>query len=434
MKHIIKLLVLTLGLLQVCSSVAEEGYANLNGIKRPYYSLDDSRALVNNREELSQKLPPILEFVQPDDELATDNQLLQMLQEEYAEAKKALHSTAELTNFYRYILTSFLAYKEKADSEDEGYHKGLEARLRKVGLENATDADIPAHWLTEGIFETGKNGTKNRVYNKKFLGVKARIFFNHDERRIIIAYTGTEFNNGITNFASSFSTAVWVHGGYGYGYIGQIPNYMMQTLSWLTSWVSQEPLVEPDYKLVEIPMLTQALEFSRDLKAMYPDYKLELTGSSLGGSIAQYVAIKLKCKAYVFNSLALNSAIVSQLQLEEPDLAPLEEYISHAWLDGEVLNDSYYSYFVQGAVPFYQGFMPGQGTEIPFTEVTATNRLTNALYDQDVSSAALEIPAVLWETLTGNLYRHGAPALLEAIEGKLDMSLPPLKRNGQKVQ
>ncbi|WP_062264969.1 hypothetical protein [Endozoicomonas arenosclerae] len=317
---------------------------------------------------------------------------VRFMEEEVARMAAQIKFKHQLETLYPYAFASYLSYRYKAHSDSAGVKEALEDRLTQIHYRNAEKEDVPEKWLQQGLFET-KNEA-NRVYDKKDSGLKARVFIHTSQKKILIAFTGTEFDN-----ANSMMNAAWTHGGYGYGYLAQATSY-------LTGFITGR-----DYSPYEVPMLRKALELTIDLYDEYKDrqYDIELTGTSLGGAIAQYVSFKTRLKAVVFNSLALNSAIYWQVQNEEPDLKP-EELITHAYLEGELLNDTTQGYFIQG--PFHylyaQGSMPVEGLEIP----------------APASEKSLHGIGQFWS-------RHAATGLLNAIEAHMKLDLPPLKPKKQ---
>ncbi|MGI9282298.1 MAG: hypothetical protein ACR2PX_22085 [Endozoicomonas sp.] len=359
----------------------------------PYFGPFDPE---NEKLDLS-KIPqsdPIRQYINSPAERETvehwyrDN--VQFMEEEVARMAAQVTFNRQLEALYPYAFASYLSYRYKAHSDTAGMKEALENRLTRIQYRNAVKTDVPEKWLTQGLFET-KNDA-NRIYDRKDSGLKARVFFHTSEKKVLIAFTGTEFDS-----PNSVANAVWTQGGYGYGYLAQITSY-------LSSFITGR-----GYSPLEVPMLRKALEITVDLYARYPDHEFELTGTSLGGAIAQYVSFLTRFKATVFNSLALNSAIYWQIQNEEPDLKP-EELITHAYLDGELLNDTIEGYFIQGPAHsiYAQGSMPVEGLEIPVPS----------------SEKSLHGMGQFWS-------RHSANGLLKAIEAHIQLDLPPLKPKKQ---
>ncbi|KEQ18987.1 hypothetical protein GZ78_02790 [Endozoicomonas numazuensis] len=357
----------------------------------PYFGPFDPEKLDLNKVPDSD---PVRQYVSSPDERAKverwyrDN--LQFMEEEVARMAAQIKFNRQLETLYPYAFASYLSYRFKAHSDTAGVQEALADRLSRIQYRNALKGDVPEKWLTQGLFET-KNDA-NRIYDQKDSGLKARVFFHSSQKKILIAFTGTEFD-----CPNSIANAVWTHGGYGYGYLAQATSY-------LASFIT-----DGGYSPFEVPMLRKALELTVDLYERYPDHTFELTGSSLGGAIAQYVSFKTRFKAVVFNSLALNSAIYWQVQNEEPDLKP-EELITHAYLNGELLNGSIQSYFIQGPAHsvYAQGRMPVEGLEIPIPS----------------SEKSLYGMGQFWS-------RHSATGLLKAIEAHIKPDLPPLKPKKQ---
>ncbi|WP_422472158.1 hypothetical protein [Endozoicomonas sp. ALB032] len=291
-----------------------------------------------------------------------------------------------LKALYPYAFASYLSYRYKVSSDKAGTKEALEDRLTYIQYRNAVKTDVPEKWLTQGVFDTRRE--TNRIHDHKDSGLKARVLLHTSQKKILIAFTGTEFDS-----LNSLTNAVWTQGGYGYGYLAQITSSLYRFIT------------GSGYFPLEVPMLRRALELTVDLYEHYPDHEFELTGSSLGGAIAQYVSFKTRFKAVVFNSLALNSAIYWQVQNEEPDLRP-EALITHAYLDGELLNDTLQGHFIQGPAHaiYAQGSLPVEGLEIP---VPASEKSLHGL-------------AQFWS-------RHLASGLLRALEANIQLNLPPLQ-------
>ncbi|WP_257253678.1 MULTISPECIES: hypothetical protein [unclassified Endozoicomonas] len=292
-----------------------------------------------------------------------------------------------LEALYPYAFASYLSYRFRTASDRAGVKEALEDRLTHIQYRNAVKTDVPEKWLTQGVFDTRYDA--NRIYDREDSGLKARVFLHTSEKKILIAFTGTEFDS-----LNSLTNAAWTQGGYGYGYLTQI-------ISYFSSFITAG-----DYFPLEVPMLRRALELTVDLYEHYPDHEFELTGSSLGGAIAQYVSFKTRFKAVVFNSLALNSAIYWHIQNEEPDLKP-KALITHAYLNGELLNDTLQGLFIQGPAHaiYAQGSLPVEGLEIP---VPASEKSLHGL-------------GQFWS-------RHTASGLLRALEANIQLNLPPLKQ------
>ncbi|MGI9274539.1 MAG: hypothetical protein ACR2PT_06760 [Endozoicomonas sp.] len=243
-------------------------------------------------------------------------------------------------SYYPYALTSYLAHKHKLTTgKDNHANPAVEERLALHGYRNITATELPPSWRVKnkgGVYEA-KNGT-HRIYDKNGTNLYGRVFINDDSNKIIIAFAGTEFNPQK------------------YGW------RIASTLS--TSFMAAFASIFANGK--DIAMMTKAVKVTKDIANQFPGYQVELSGSSLGGAIAQFVSLETGYSARVFNSLALNNTILEHFKLWHPDHNP-ETLISHVYLAGELLNDSYdlTSYLVQGKMP-----VKGYKLDVP-SEVSA---------------------------------------------------------------
>lgn len=295
----------------------------------------------------------------------------------------------DLEALYPYAAASYFSYRFKVPStKTNGEKELIEARLNKMGYRNATPVDVPTEWIINGTFEV-KAGA-DRIYDFANSGLKARVFINDrsEQTKVIIAFTGTEFDS-----ATSILNALQTQMGVGYGYMAQ---YLM--LPYLGE-------VQP----LQVPMLRKALEITLDIQKKYGKAKIELTGSSLGGAIAQFVAHYTELNAVVFNSLALNPAIKSQMALDLPNMKADADLITHAYVEGELLNGGYTSSFIQGTIPYLLGSIEVQSQVIPVSDTMA------AKIDG-------------YTPVTTPWHRHRADNLMLIIEDQLKLNFPQVTR------
>ena len=234
---------------------------------------------------------------------------------------------------YPYALTSYLAHKHKLTSSNTEKQAAVDNRLALHGYKNITAEELPLSWQGKGnkVYQT--KGDTHSIYNKGETNLYGRVFINDQSQKIIVAFAGTEFN--ALKYGWRVSSTLYT--------------------SFMASYASFFKGPE------QIPMMQKAVKVTRDIAEKFPGYEVELSGSSLGGGIAQFVALETGYSARVFNSLALSDTIYSHFAETKPDHKP-EDLITHVYLAGELLNDSYdpTSYLIQGHMP-----VAGHRIEVP---------------------------------------------------------------------
>jgi len=116
------------------------------------------------------------------------------------------------------------------------------------------------------------------------------------------------------------------------------------------------------------------LEFVREIKAKYPSWRIVVTGHSLGGGIAEYVASILHLPAYTFNAAGL----LGTTDLEFPDESIIKSFYS----------TSIKTWWPQDYVSSLTGFHKGQDFEIDIPQASGLGLV--GLHDTGNMILALE--------------------------------------------
>ena len=273
---------------------------------------------------------------------------------------------------YPYVLMSYFAEMYKVSSSKSAKQDALRQRveiLEKAGFSMVTDSDF----VPEGIksFFVAQNAPKKIAKKSGLIGgfydatsqLKARLFINPAQKKLVIAIAGTNFGS-TTSMLSAYSLG--------------------------SGKISKAAIA--------------ARKIAIEMQKSYPDFSIELTGASQGGAIAQYAAVtkEIKGKAIVFNSLAIHSSITSLWSEEQ------SERISHAYLDGELLNgNSYSSLAAQNTL---QNEMPVSGFAVPVDPILEAY-IADAYYK---SSSTAEKARYYFTPKAVML--HWTGSLLEAVE------------------
>lgn len=81
----------------------------------------------------------------------------------------------------------------------------------------------------------------------------------------------------------------------------------------------------------------QADKLIAALKEKFPEKKIILSGTCLGGSLAQYAALKNDVKAYCINSLALGPRL--QAEISDENLKKAQKNIRHITIENDLFDD-----------------------------------------------------------------------------------------------
>ena len=84
---------------------------------------------------------------------------------------------------------------------------------------------------------------------------------------------------------------------------------------------------------------TKAVELVNDLAKKYPGAPITVTGSSLGGAIAQYAGLMTNHRAYIFNSLQISSTQIEEIKKVDPSrIEKASELITVISLEGDSIS------------------------------------------------------------------------------------------------
>ena len=191
-----------------------------------------------------------------------------------------------------YAMMSYFAEVIKIKGRKPNKQKAIDQRfayLASNGYIPAKKKDFPGNW-----YKHFQGGDLNRIYIDE-TGFRARVFINETKKTVLLAIAGTDFSDK----DSILSAAYLAYGRYS----GAMMNGM---------------------------------DLANDLRQMYFEkgYRIEITGASQGGAIAQLAAYATDASAFVFNSQMPGQAL---LDIVMPD-ARVD--IKHAYIEGDMLNDS----------------------------------------------------------------------------------------------
>ncbi len=220
---------------------------------------------------------------------------------------------------YPYALTSLLAYSYKLEHSNPQRSQWNIDRLEHQQLKPLTASEL----LTTGI-ETHFNQKTGR-FEGRSSGLQARGLIHTPTDTLILGFAGTVFE----------------------------ANYRSLVTMMASFKISQN--YEPEI-LHEAAYLCKSLNESRRFK------RIVLTGSSLGGAIAQYASLACGSQAIVFNTLTLPEklrlkAVLSRNQIDRAPVHRIlkdhEKTLIVSKVQGESLNtlSSWSHYFFQSSLP-----------------------------------------------------------------------------------
>ena len=224
----------------------------------------------------------------------------------------------EARHLYPYGLASTLAYSYKLERSDPQKTRWNFARLEHQKLKPVTISDIPVNASKLFKLKTGR-------FEDKSSGLQARGFIHTPTDTLILAFAGTDFEATYRSLVTA-SASVQIAWGY-----------------------------EPE-------ILHEAASLCKNLKEGGRYKRIVLTGSSLGGAVAQYASLACGSQAIVFNTLALpenlrHNAAYSRSQIDQ---IPVDEVIkAHektlilSEVEKEVLNneETWGHYIMQNDLP-----------------------------------------------------------------------------------
>ena len=305
--------------------------------------------------------------------------------------------TVDYNKTYPYVLMSYFAEMYKVSSSKPAKQIALQERLNlleKAGFSMVTDPafvpdglkslfveDPTSEEVTERALtvfdENAPKGTPPKKTAKKasLIGgfyhdksqLKARLFLNPEQKKVVIAIAGTNFGSR-TSMESAYSLS--------------------------SGKVSQAASI--------------ARMIATEMQLLYRDYTIELTGASQGGAVAQYAAVEpqINGRAVVFNSQGIHPSITSKWSKSQ------KQRISHLYLDGELLNgDSYVDYAAQSVI---QNKMPVDGLAVPVDPVLETY-IKDAYY-----KASSTVEKARYYFTPRGVMLHWTGSLLEAFEYHAD--------------
>lgn len=171
-------------------------------------------------------------------------------------------------------------YKNFGYWKDDGLTNAEYNRLLRyedvISSDVKRDLDIAYSAYVDGGVPQGLQ----TVYNSKETnsGFFARAYLNTEDGKIYIAFRGSE--NPLTN-----------------------------ANDWVNNYVQWRGGLSPQY--------IEALEFTKEIQALWPHYEIKLTGHSLGGGLAMYVAGWTGLNATTFNAAKLNNTLVLNIETRE---------------------------------------------------------------------------------------------------------------------
>ena len=213
------------------------------------------------------------------------------------EAQQAYPDWANPKDRLPYAMMSYFAEVAKIqDSKNQKPKKynAIKERLDYLaasGYVNAEKKDLPQKW-----FKHYQGGDLKRIYIDES-GFRARVFVNDLKKTVVLAIAGTDFSD-----IDSMTSAVYLA-------YGKHSDAMMN-----------------------------GMDLAYDLKQMYfpKGYRVETTGASQGGAIAQLAAYATDAYAYVFNSQMPGQALLDIVMTDA------STHIKHAYIEGDMLNNSYH--------------------------------------------------------------------------------------------
>lgn len=218
---------------------------------------------------------------------------------------------------YPYALASYMVHCYKLNRSDPYIHHWNFDRLDFLKLTPLNKLSIPP--VTEALFNA-----KTGRFEHQDSGLCVRGLLHENSKTLILGFAGTDFDFGQRSRASiySFSLIIWS---------------------------------------INSSMLNEAAHLCQQLQESGEYEHIILTGSSLGGAVAQYAGIACDLPVVVFNSLALSKtlrtqALTANTQISDGLDKTLTEHKNNlilAKVHGEFLNNNKWlgGYVLQNSHP-----------------------------------------------------------------------------------
>lgn len=161
-----------------------------------------------------------------------------------------------------------------------------------------------------------------RSYTETWDGFDAKLYYNTDTGDYVMAFRGTQV----------FSVADWMTD------IAQILN---------------------DYIRVDISQYEQAVAIAHELKAQYGD-KLQFTGHSLGGGLAQVAGLATATPTVCFEAAGITPDTYEDLGISQQMITDNSQYITHVNVQFDPLSD--FDGKMNNEAPFYNTLQHGGKT------------------------------------------------------------------------
>ena len=191
-----------------------------------------------------------------------------------------------------YAMMSYFAEVAKIKGRKPNKQKAIDQRLAYLasdGYISGGKEDFPKEW-----YKHFQGGDLKRIYIDE-TGFRARVFINETKKTVVLAIAGTDFSD-----KDSILSAVYLA-------YGKHSDAMMN-----------------------------GMDLAHDLRQMYlrKGFRVEITGASQGGAIAQLAAYATDASAFVFNSQMPEQALLDIVMKDA------RTHIKHAYIEGDLLNDS----------------------------------------------------------------------------------------------
>lgn len=161
-----------------------------------------------------------------------------------------------------------------------------------------------------------------RSYTETWDGFDAKLYYNTDADSYVMAFRGTQ----------AFSAADWIAD------LAQVLN---------------------DYIKVDISQYVQAVSIARELNLQYGD-KLQFTGHSLGGGLAQVAGLATGLKTTCFEAAGITTDTFEDLGISQKMIAENSQFITHINVQYDPLSD--FDGHMNREAPFYNTLQYGSKT------------------------------------------------------------------------
>ncbi|MET4692236.1 hypothetical protein [Endozoicomonas lisbonensis] len=227
-----------------------------------------------------------------------------------------------------YAMMSYFAEVAKIKGRKPNKQKAIDQRLAFLasnGYIPAEKEDLPEEW-----YRYFQGDDLKRIHIDD-TGFRARVFINKTKKVVALAIAGTDFSD-IDSILSAAYLAYGKHSG----------------------------------------AMMNGMDLAHDLRQMYfgKGYRIEITGASQGGIIAQLAAYATNASAFVFNSQMPGQALLDIV------MSDAKVNIKHAYIEGDMLNDS-----IHPAGFFFQNSSTVETLEIMIDD-DMEDELNNVYYKQ----------------------------------------------------